>query len=57
MRCSTRGRRARADLAVEFVRLEFDYERLTAALAETTLITTFDGPGGAADETTVSASA
>jgi predicted phosphodiesterase len=31
-------------LAVEFVRLAFDYERLVAALADTTLITTFDGP-------------
>ena len=31
-------------LAVEFVRLAFDYERLSAALAGTPLITTFDGP-------------
>jgi predicted phosphodiesterase len=31
-------------LAVEFVRLAFDYERLAAALAGTTLTTTFDGP-------------
>ncbi len=43
-------------LGVEFVRLEFDYERLTAALADTTLITTFDGPGDAADTETVPAS-
>ena len=38
-------------LAVEFVRVAFDYERLTAALSETTLTTTFDGPGGADKET------
>jgi predicted phosphodiesterase len=31
-------------LAVEFVRLAFDYEWLRAALARTSLITTFDGP-------------
>jgi hypothetical protein len=29
---------------VDFVRLAFDYERLSAALAGTPLITTFDGP-------------
>jgi hypothetical protein len=33
--------------AAEFVRLEFDYQRLSAALATTTLTTTFDGPGDA----------
>ncbi len=38
---------ASRDLAVEFVRLEFDYGRLSAALADTTLLTTFDGPGDA----------
>jgi hypothetical protein len=31
-------------LAVEFVRLEFDFERLQRALAATPLITSFDGP-------------
>src|SRR5664280_1079021 len=31
-------------LAVEFVRLAFDHERLSAALTGTPLITTFDGP-------------
>jgi putative phosphoesterase len=41
-----------AAFAVEFVRLEFDYERLSAALAETTLITTFDGPGDPAGRET-----
>ena len=38
-------------LAVEFVRLAFDYERLAAALARTTLTTTFDGPPATAAET------
>ena len=38
-------------LAVEFVRLDFDYERLAAALARTTLTTTFDGPPTTAAET------
>ena len=31
-------------LAVEFVRLEFDFDRLQSALAATPLITSFDGP-------------
>jgi predicted phosphodiesterase len=43
-------------LAVEFVRVAFDYERLIAALAATTLTTTFDGPGAAPDKETVPAS-
>jgi hypothetical protein len=30
---------------VEFVRLAFDHERQTAALRETTQITSFAGPG------------
>jgi hypothetical protein len=31
-------------LAVEFLRVPYDYERLAAALAETALITKFTGP-------------
>jgi putative phosphoesterase len=36
---------ATGGLVVEFARVEYDYERLAAALAETALITTFDAPG------------
>jgi hypothetical protein len=34
-------------LGVEFVRVAYDHARLTAALARTALITTFDGPANA----------
>ena len=49
------GAAGAGSLAVEFVRAEFDYERLSAALAETTLITTFDGPSDAAGREAVPA--
>jgi predicted phosphodiesterase len=38
------GRLAAGEPAVEFVRVPYDYERLTAALAATDLITAFDPP-------------